>query len=130
MGSNATDAPRSWEHPTVLLEVRRSNRVKLLCRVGKQEKALRPRRRLLPHHSLKRTRSYVSAPWRGFPAAPLSSGVGRLNGKPFSSIGRKGIGFAAALALGSFSSFFAPHRSTRMPGFTGNFLWRQPYELR
>ena len=29
-----------------------------------------------PNRSLKRTRGYVSAPWLGFPAAPLSSGVG------------------------------------------------------
>ena len=28
-----------------------------------------------PNRALKRTRGYVSAPWRGLPAAPLSSGV-------------------------------------------------------
>ena len=45
------------------------------------------------NRSLKRTRGYVLAPWQGFPAAPLSSGVGlgwvplSRRGDPFEPVG-------------------------------------------
>ncbi len=35
------------------------------------------------NRSLKRTRGYFLAPWRGFPAAPLSSGVGLFGVRAF-----------------------------------------------
>ena len=44
----------------------------------RKAKAMQPRHSPLtrpPNRSLKRTRGYVLAPWLGFPAAPLSSGV-------------------------------------------------------
>ena len=50
--------------------------------MGEQRaKALQPRLPLPkrpPNPALKRTRGCVLAPWRGFPAAPLSFGVGRV----------------------------------------------------
>ncbi len=80
MGSNATDAHCSSAHPTVLLEVRRSDRVKLLCRVWKQEKAMQPGvvscPAAQPFAQADAGLRFGSVAGLSRRAAPLSSGVG------------------------------------------------------
>ena len=123
MGSNATDAPRFLGASYYLLEVRRSNRVKLLCRVGKQEKALHPRCRLLPRPPNPVLKIRRAKPWTGSAECNvLVASIRRITSRypPYNSSLVGGLGLQERKAKSHSFLVRSPTRRSRGRGVT---LW-------